>query len=402
LSSRRRILFIAPSLPYPPQWGAATRNFQLLRHLARHDEVSLLTFVHPGGAANVEAMREVVQNVHTVPVTRAARDLKRPAQALAMVTPTTYQHLKVRSLALQRRISALVASGTIDVVQVESSQMAGFHFGAGARLVLDEHNIEHELLGRMAAVERSPLRRAYNRLEEHKFRRAELGSWRRFDGLVFTSDREREIAAGATPRPSAVVPNGVDLDFYRPTQVPEGSNDILFTGIQSYRPNHDAAMHFAREVLPLVRMEVPGARFRIVGQRPSEDLRRLAGPDIDVTGWVDDLRPHFERAAVVVAPLRMGGGTRLKILEAFAAGRPVVSTPIGCEGLQVRDGEHLLVSDRPDVFARHVVRLLEDRRLGRQLAAAARRLAEREYGWASVTARLREFHGEVLEAARAA
>ncbi|HEX4215203.1 MAG TPA: glycosyltransferase [Candidatus Dormibacteraeota bacterium] len=398
--SSRRILFIAPSLPYPPHWGAATRNFQFVRHLARHDEVTLLTFVQPDGADNLEAMREFVQRLHTVPVTRAARDLKRPAQALAMVTPMTYQHLMVRSAPLQREISSLVAS--VDVIQVESSQMAGFDFGSGARLILDEHNIEHELLGRMADIERSPLRKAYNRLEERKFRRAELGSWRRFDGLVFTSDREQQIAAGATPRPSIVVPNGVDLDFFRPTEIPETSNDILFTGIQSYRPNHDAAMHFAREVLPLVRREVPGARFRIAGQRPSEELQRLAGPHIDVTGWVEDMRPNFEQAAVVVAPLRMGGGTRLKILEALASGRPVVSTPIGCEGLAVRDGQHLLVAEEPELFARQVVRLLRDRRLARQLAATGRRLVELEYGWAAITDRLRDFHGEVLEGARAA
>lgn len=378
------------------------RNFQLLSQLATEDDVTLLTF---GGSdvdsRDVAALRRVAAEVHTVDPPGMAWRWKRQTQALAMLTPLPYQHLMFRSHALRRLIDGFSRERPFDLVQVEFSQLAQYDFGDSTPVVLDEHNIEYELLQRVSRVEASMVRKVYSGAEYLKVRRAEIRTWRRVAGCVFTSEREREIAAAVAPRtPCIVIANGVDVDFFQPAEAPARSENIVFTGTQDYRPNADAAAYFVRSILPLVLRERPGATFTIVGKDPPREVRELASAAVEVTGTVGDVRPHLAGAAVAVAPLRMGGGTRLKILEALAMGKAVVSTSIGCEGLNLRSGEHLLVADPPELFARRIVDLLSDRVAARALGESGRRFVEREHAWPTVAGRLREFHTEVLDRRR--
>jgi glycosyltransferase involved in cell wall biosynthesis len=154
--------------------------------------------------------------------------------------------------------------------------------------------------------------------------------------------------------------------------------------------------HFVREVFPLILRERPAATFTAVGHRAPAEVQRLAGPNVMVTGWVDDVRPHLARAAVVAVPLRMGGGTRLKVLEALAMGKGVVTTSLGCEGLNVRHGEHLLVGDTPKAFADAVLYLLDRRDVAEELGSRGRQLVERSYGWAASVARLEAFYRNLI------
>jgi glycosyltransferase involved in cell wall biosynthesis len=206
---------------------------------------------------------------------------------------------------------------------------------------------------------------------------------RRFDRVIAVSERERALLLAADPALwVAVVENGVDASALTPLAEEPSSRELLFVGNLAYRPNADAVRWLAEAILPRVRADLPEARLRVVGRGASRGLQRLAeAHGVAFEGEVSDVRPHYRRALLAVVPLRAGGGTRLKVLEAMALGRPVVSTAIGCEGLPARDGEHVLLADSPEAFAAAVIRLAGDEALRARLRAAARRLVEERFDW---------------------
>ncbi len=396
-----RILLLTPSLPFPPIWGFGIRVYQLVRALSRRNHVTLLTYgreddTPAAEAENVAALRAVGAEVHVVPPPRPVGG-KRAAQALSLLSPRSYQTSAHQSPAMQNAVTRLLAGQSFDLIQVESSQMAGFDFGGRVPLVLDEHNLEYELLHRLYQGERAPGRRLYNWAEYVKFRREEQSCWRRADACLLTSGREREILRGLLPdKPAVTVPNGVDIEFYRPSDSAVEPDSLAFTGLMSYRPNIDGVVYFVEEVLPRIHRVRPGVTLTIVGAGPGPEVERLAGPRVRVTGAVPDTREYFARAAAAVVPLRMGSGTRLKVLEGLAMGKPLVSTSIGCEGIHVQDGEHLLIADEAQALADAVLRVLSDAPLAVALARQGRALVEREYGWAAITAQLEVFYAQVL------
>jgi glycosyltransferase involved in cell wall biosynthesis len=187
------------------------------------------------------------------------------------------------------------------------------------------------------------------------------------------------------------VPTGVDTDYFRPSGTPARATELVFTGSMDWLPNQDAMRYFCRHVLPLVRANEPGARLTIVGRSPTPAVLSLAKEaGVRVTGRVDDVRPYMDDAAVYIVPLRIGGGTRLKIFEAMAMGKAVVSTTVGAEGLPVADGEHLLIADEPQSFADAVVRVIRDRGQRERLGSAARALVLERYDWSAVAGALED------------
>jgi glycosyltransferase involved in cell wall biosynthesis len=360
----------------------------LCRRLAARHDVTLLTYAPipetPAAGPPDPAIR--VEVVHRRRPSLAA---KRVAQARSVVSRRPYICGATWSAEMQEALDALCAATPFDVIQLESSLMGAFRYPGAARLVLDEHNLEYEVFDRLAAGERSRLRRWFHRREEGRFRRFEQGWWRHVDGCLVTSRREEEILLRVAPAtPVAVVPNGVDLDEFRPAEAPSEPATAVFNGLLHYRPNLDAAEHLVEEIWPLVQRRRPDARLVIVGRGDEADLRRLRRPGVEVTGEVPDIRPYLDRAAVVVVPVRMGGGTRLKVLEGLAMEKPMVSTTLGCEGVDVRDGEHLVVADSPGSFAAAVVRLFEDPAAARALGRAGRRRMEEAYSWGLAGSRL--------------
>jgi polysaccharide biosynthesis protein PslH len=389
----RRILLVAPSVP-SPSWGFGIRVYQLLRDLLNHHEVTVLAYASPEEAGNIAALQQLCP-VFTVALPRPAGLRKRRAQLRSLLSPFPYH--QQHGAAMQATIDRLVAEDRFDLIQIESAQMGRFDFGSSAVVVVDEHNIEYELLYRFFQAERSLLRKAFNLIEYLKFRRSEVACWKRVDGCVLTSDREEPTVHRLAPgTATAVVPNGVDLGFFQPIDAPRQVGSIVFTGAMHYRPNVDAAVYFVREILPLLLQECPDLLLSIVGPAPADEVKRLAGPHVQVTGFARDVRTYLAPASVVVAPLRMGGGTRLKVLEALAMGKALVSSSIGCEGLAVRDGEHLLIADDPPAFARAVLCLLADASLAAQLGHHGRALVEQVYGWPAVGHRLNAFHSRLL------
>jgi polysaccharide biosynthesis protein PslH len=297
---------------------------------------------------------------------------------------------------MQSTVNELLANGDYDLLQIESSHLAGLDLSLAPATVLDEHNIEYELLARGLRIERGLARKAFGLFEYLKVRQAEQRAWKVFDGCAVTSEREvPEVRRFTQGRPVAAVTNGVDLDYFAPQRgIP--TSGLVFTGLMRYRPNIDAVTHFVKEVLPLIHQSRPDVTLTIVGWGDNDEVRALLGPRVVATGRVPDVRPYLAGAAAVVAPIRMGSGTRLKVLEALAMAKPLVSTPQACEGLDLVDGRDLLIAGDPAQFADVVLRVLTDQAYGERLGQAGRTIVAARYGWDSSVAQLEELHERVI------
>jgi polysaccharide biosynthesis protein PslH len=400
LSSGRQlgILVLTPSMPFATSWGFGIRVFHLVRQLAAHHRVTVLTYGRSDNARDVAALRELGAEVTAVTSPERDKRRRRMAQLASLASATPYQYGQLQSSAMQRELERTLESSAFDIVQVESSQMGGFDFHDHAAVVLDEHNIEYELLHRSYRIESSVGRKLFNAVEYLKVRRAERAAWRRADGCLLTSHRQEAVVRHVAPStPTAVIPNGVDLEYFSPGSATPDRDSILFTGLLTYRPNLDAVRFFTREVLPLIVSARPATTLTVVGYASPDVLATIAGPHVLATGWVPDVRPYLSAAAAVVVPVRMGSGTRLKVLDGLAAGKPVVSTTLGCEGIDVRDGEHVLLGDEPRSFADHVLAVLQDESLSSGLGRRGRRLVEAKYSWSAVGAELVAFYSRLAD-----
>jgi glycosyltransferase involved in cell wall biosynthesis len=391
-----KVLMISPQFPAPPRSGFTMRVYQLARQLALRHDVTLLSYASAEEQRDVADLTDRGIRVEVIERQEASHAAKRVAQARSALSSQPFSCRAIRSEQMQDAIDGLCASEHFDVVHLESSMLCTFAFPPGVRLVLDEHNIEYELFRRMCEGERSLGRRSFNRLEYRRFRRFEQVSWKRVDGCVVTSEREQPtILASAPATPIAVVPNGVDLEYFRGSGIVAEPYTVVFNGILTYRPNVDAAYHLVEDVWPLVRERCPRAELTIAGRSYAADARRLRRSGVTLTGEVPDVRPYLERAAVVAVPVRIGGGTRLKVVEGLSMGKAMVSTSLGCEGVAVRNGEHLLIRDRAAEFAGAIAELFEDDPLRRDLGRAGRRLVEREYSWDLAGERLEALYGRI-------
>jgi len=392
-----KVLMVLPHLP-APTIGVNTRNYHLLRVLAREHHVSLVALADERSSSVRVDVARLNDLAHRVRLAAPPGSAKRLAQFQHLLRGQSYRVMAATVRALQEAIDELCDREQFDVVLFESILSAGYRIPPGARVIIDQHNIEYELLLRTAEQQPLGLRKLYNWLESRHLEPIELQRCAAADLVLVTSERERLALLRRIPGSQIeVVPNGVDLRYFSrsrgastplPHDVGTGPR-IVFTGAMNYFPNADAAVMFARACWPRVREQVPDATWYIVGKNPVPAVRRLAElPGVVVTGSVPDVRPYLAGASVAIAPLLVGGGTRLKILEAFAMELPVVATSLGCEGLAVVPGEHLLVADSPSELVEATVRCLRDAKLRASLAAAGRSLAEAEYGWDRISDRL--------------
>ena len=394
-----RILWLKSDLLLPLDKGGKLRTWHLMRHLAARHAITYLAFADPddeGPSMAIEGMRQVARRVETVPRTDPPKGSIRfyADAARHLFDPVPYAVGKYRSRAFARRTKELLSDESFDIL------VCDFLFPAinlPSRLpcpaVIFTHNVEAEIWRRHAETKTNRVTRLFYGPQHRRMLRYEGQALRRFDGVLAVSEADRDtfgrLYAGATRTPIHVVPTGVDTGFFTPQPSAAGSRTLVFTGSMDWLPNEDAMLYFCREILPLIRAEEPGVSLAIVGRAPTPAVSKLAHEHrIIVTGRVDDVRPHVRDAAVYVVPLRIGGGTRLKIFEAMAMGKAVVSTTVGAEGLPVISGEHMLIADEPRSFARAVVRLLRDVERRRQLEMAARTLVAEQYDWSAVAGAL--------------
>ena len=394
-----RILIVCPELPYPPNWGYSIRISQFLSLFARRHHVELLCYAQPGDEPKREALARLGGDVHTVPGAGAGAGRKRLSQLISLTSRFSYQGRYLYSKAMQRKLHELCAGPGFDVIQVETSQMLTFSFDPRSAVVVDEHDVVYELLERIASTERSWMRRVYNAAEARKYKQEEIDRWRQAAACVVTSSREVPIlrSAGVTA-PVHAAANGVDIDYFSPSDAAPDANTIVMTGLMRTRPNIDAAVFFVTQVFPGILARRPDAKMYVVGGDPPVEVTRLASAQVIVTGSVPDVRPYVHNASVVAVPLRMGGGTRLKVLEALSMKKPMVSTSLGCEGIDVRHGEHLLVADEPAQFAQAVLELMDSPSTGARLAENGYALVRQRYRWDTVADQLEAFYEEVIRA----
>ncbi len=379
-----KLLIVSAPLPRP-KWGASARNFYLLKALATRHTVSVLAFVDDAevrASDDLPLLEALTRTVRLIP--RRASRAKRWQQLLNAARGRSYWlHLFILP-EMQAALDELLAREHYDLVLFESALMAGYRLPAGMKVVVDQHNLEFEIVQRTYEHEQRFLRKWYNWREYRLLRRGELERCRAADLVVVTSERERLVLKELLPgHPVEVVSNGVDLEtFCGDERVDEAPHQIIFTGTMDYHPNTQAAVFFAERCWPLIRRQIPDATWQIVGRNPPPEIERLAQlPGVMVTGWVPDVRPYLARAALAIAPLLIGGGTRLKILEAFAMQKAVVSTSLGCEGIAVEPGKHLVVKDEPEAFADAVITLLQHPEQRAAYGAAGRALVETTYSW---------------------
>lgn len=385
------VLIIAPYLPLPATFGGALRIHALVAGLAEHAEVSLLA---PGGNGELPYAQQLgeICNVTLVPAQSTPRQpagrRKRIDQLQSLARGRSFLESWYNP-QMQAALDRILMTRRIDVVQYEFPESTLYRVPENMPTIYDAHNIEHDLLSRVAEASDGFLKQQFNRSEARKLRRLEQDIWARSTRCLATSERDAGMIRASCSTPVDVIPNGVDLNYFPQTPISQGTpGRIAFTGAMRHQPNADAVTWYVKEVHSLVQEQLPDATFAIVGADPPPAVAALSSRSILVTGQVPDVRPWLAEAQIVAVPLRSGGGTRLKILEAFAAGRPVVSTAIGAEGLDAVDGVHLLIADTPEAFAGAISRLAGDPALATELTTNARSLVEERYGWSTIVASL--------------
>jgi glycosyltransferase involved in cell wall biosynthesis len=385
-----RILWLKTELLHPVDKGGKIRTYQMLKALRREHQVTYLTLDDGSGAADAPALaEEYCHELARVPHrTRPKFSAGFYAELVAnLISPLPYFMKKYESAAMRREVAARAAD--FDVL-VCDFLMPSLNVPLGLLLptVLFQHNVEAMIWKRHYEVQKHPLKKAYLHGQWRKAFAYERAACRRFDMVVAVSrdDAEtirRDYGVGSVWH----VPTGVDTEYFRPDEFAAvESHSLVFTGSMDWLPNEDAIQFFTREIMPLVRERVPDVKLTVVGRKPYASLLELSkrDPSVVVTGRVEDVRPYMERAAAYIVPIRIGGGTRLKIYEAMAMAKPVVSTTVGAEGLPLRDGSDLLLADTPRAFADAVVRVLTDVQLARDLGARSAANVREQFGWDKV------------------
>ncbi|HEV3484970.1 MAG TPA: glycosyltransferase, partial [Vicinamibacterales bacterium] len=410
------ILWLNAGLLLPLDKGGKLRTWHLMRHLAARHDITYLSFSDPSQtAADRQGMLEVCRRLETVPRVDPPKGTVRFYTDVAgyVLDPVPYAVAKYRSDAYRARMAELMREERYDAIVCDFlPPVVNMPDRLPCPAILFTHNVEAEIWRRHADTATNPVSRTLLGQQWQRMLRFEGAALSRFDMVLAVSDADRQTFArlypGALRAPAHVVQTGVDTEYFRPLDAevrlkpdamksaevrlkPDATKNevrpthMVFTGSMDWLPNEDGMLYFVREILPLVRRAEPSATLSIIGRAPTPAVKRLADePGIEVTGRVDDVRPHVAAGSVYVVPLRIGGGTRLKIFEAMAMGKAVVSTTIGAEGLPVTSGRDIVIADEPQRFADAVVALMRDPNARQRLEQAARALVVARYDWSAV------------------
>jgi polysaccharide biosynthesis protein PslH len=393
-----KILFLNAEVAYPPRGGSKIRTYYLLRHLARDHQVTLFAFVY--GDVERPAVETLQSLCRVVPVRWREPDLYRamrengPGGARIhywrhlLLSPTPFIVSFFDLPEAHACVKDLLAAEQFDVIHAETTYMAQFlpRPRNNARHVVGLQNVEWFRHRRGAERTSGLLNRLIGHWEARKMRSWEAQALRRADLVCAVSTAEATLIQSLAPQtPVCLVPNGVHTTEFTPHPGQESSHPhLVFVGTLSYAPNAEAVLHFQQCILPLIHAAIPNVHLTVVGQQPPPEVLDLAGTCLTVTGTVPDVRPYLAAAQVVIVPLLQGAGTRLKILEALAMGKAVVSTGVGAEGLGLTHGRELLIADRDEDFAALTVQLLQNRSLRRELGRQGRARVVRDYDWRQI------------------
>jgi polysaccharide biosynthesis protein PslH len=398
-----RVLLLSPMAPSPPTFGAQARTHGLLTNLAKHHEISAV-ILHDDESTpqiNGAAMRSYCREVHFIRNPHAASGWRRRLlQLRSWFSGKSYQRLVSTAPELQNCLDRVLTERRFDVVLVNFPHLAHYRLrqsppGTPAPVVIiDSHDVHYDLARQIAVSTASFGRRLHARLNWRKLQKEEIAAYEGADGVCVCSAADQQrLAKDAPAAMTVIIPNAADVEGLqpRPSDPAPTADTVLFFGLLATVPNVDGLHFFVRDIWPRILAVRPAAQFLIVGAKPAAELKALEGRGVKIVGPVDDLRSYLSRAAAIVVPLRLGSGTRLKILESWAMARPVVSTTLGAEGLGAVAGRHLLIADDPAEFAAAVVRILNEPELATSLGAAGRALVSELYSWQGTAESLAAF-----------
>jgi sugar transferase (PEP-CTERM/EpsH1 system associated) len=400
-----KILWVKAGGLVPPDFGGRIRSYHILRELARTHEVTLFTFYAEQPHDPHPHLNEIFKRVE-------CRPLRLPALGSIGVAPLyarcffslhPYTIAKFCKPQVARDLRHLVRSEKYDVIVCDFAVAGGvIPWQFPCPKVLFTHNVEAQIWKRHVQVARNPIWKLVCFREYLTMSRAERSYLKLADHVLTVSEADREFFAKLIdPEKITVIPTGVDLTYFRPASGRENPRILVFTGAMDWLANIDAVVYFAEQVLPLIRLQIPEVTLSVVGRLPSPRIRELAQKisGVRVTGRVEDVRPYISEAAVYIVPLRVGGGTRLKIFEAMAMGKAIVSTSVGAEGLGLEDGVDIRLADNPETFADAVVDLLRNEEMRRKLGqAAAQRV--RDYDWSTIAERFGQVLSGLIESGK--
>ena len=397
-----KILWVKAGGLVPTDSGGKIRSYNILRELARNHSITLFSF-YPAHPNDIHPqLKTIFQQVVCLPLDLpAAKSFGELYDySVRLFSREPYNITKFCRPQVRRALQHLLAQETYDVIVCDFIMPVGvIPWDWPCPKILFTHNVEAMIWRRHYEVARNPLWKALSWREWKTMAAAERRYLQKADHVLAVSDNDRdEFLRFLDPSKITVIPTGVDVEYFKPNPEPAAPHSLVFTGSMDWLPNEDAIFYFVKEILPLIRQQVPGISLCVVGRKPSPRLQQLAATEtnIELTGWVEDIRPFMARGSICIVPLRIGGGTRLKIFEAMAMAKPVVSTSIGSEGLPVRDSEHLLLADDPSKFADAVITLLRDSERRTRISLAARQLVEQNYSWAQVANRLAAILDDVV------
>ena len=387
------------TIPYPPTDGGRIRVMNLLKQIAKKNDVTLLALetepTDREGVAYLDRLGVEVELVPHPPRMPPLR-LRTGIRALLKGKPITVARYDLP--AFRQKLHSVLAERSFDLVHYEMLHAAQYVVETDIPSVLSQQNVDSHIWGRLCEQTQHPIRKLLFWWQKRSFSRYERTMSPKFNVVTCVSEIDRDLLQGACPdQPIEVIPNGVDTVLYQPDPDAEEPATLIYTGSMDWYPNEDAVIYFAEKILPKIQAEHPYVQFYIVGKSPTERVEQLAQQQgVIVTGRVDEIKPYIGRATVYVVPLRIGGGTRLKILEAAAMGKAVVSTQVGAEGLHLVDGEAIFIADNPSRFADAVNRLIADPALRRQIGEASRQHVEAEYDWQRIGERLHRLYESVV------
>jgi glycosyltransferase involved in cell wall biosynthesis len=396
-----RILWVKMGGLWPSTTGGRVRSLRTIAELTRRHEVTVITTHGPGDdPEGLQRRLSDCQRVVSIPYLPPKRG---SAAFPAAVVSSWFSRYPVdlhkwQVPEVRRQIEQMIDAGAVDMI-VTDFLFASVNVPAGkVPTVLFEHNVEYIIWQRLCELETNPVKRALFEVEWRKLRAQEAAACRDADLTIAVSEDDRQRLEAIAPGiRAASIPTGVDTTYFSPDGHQEVPSRLVFSGSMDWHPNEDAVLHFVDTILPRIRAEVPDVSFTVVGRNPTERVRELAKqPGVFITGTLDDVRPSIGEGSVYVVPLRAGGGTRLKIFEALAMAKPVVSTTVGAEGLDLEPGRHFVAADDPDAFAREVVALLRDPARRQALSQAGRDLVERCYAWPTVARQFEDLCEQVV------
>ena len=391
-----KILYLIPYSPANPVFGGSLRIYHLLSHLCKYHDVTV------AGFSTSKEEKELIKQFPNL--TGKTHLIEHPfsdnsarwSQVKSLFSTHSKWYLVTRSEKFQEMLDGLLAIESFDIIQSEFPALAMFHFNSSALKIIDCHNVEYDNFKRMAKV-KNPFRKLFYHLEAYKFYKEETAVCSQQDALLVTSERDISIFDKSVPDvPKYLIPNGVDTNYFEPFKTRPIPNSMVFVGMMKYVPNYNGMSWFLDEIFPKILEKVPDATITIVGKNPPQSISERANENIIVTGFVEDTRPYIEKSAVYVVPLRMGGGTRLKIMEALAVKKPLVTTSIGCEGIDVVNGESVLIADTPDEFSASVIELFTKPKRAAKLTEKGYELVNDKYKWESIGLQMDKAYKELM------